>query len=304
MSELKYVIAADIGGTHCTAALIDMQRRMMVPSSLSRTAIDAGANAAAIIAAWSACMLWARRESAVASVCLAMPGPFDYEKGISLMREQNKYEKLYGLNIKELLAAGLQMEPGSIFMDNDAACFLQGEVFAGAAVEHSSDTVIGITLGTGLGTAVYRNGKTTSADLWCMPFRKGMAEDWISSRWLMQRYQQATGQVISNVKDLALLAATNAAAQAIFVEFGGQLGEFLLAFIQRENPRAIVIGGNISKAHALFGAVTRKIINERYPDIQIKWSVLGEEAPLLGAAASWLATRQEQGLSSASRTIV
>lgn len=296
MKEPGYVIGADIGGTHCTAALIDMQQRSIVRSSITRTAIDAGAEAANIIAAWAHCMHAAKKDHEIAATCVAMPGPFDYEQGISLMQGQNKYEKLYALNIKELLATSLQTSPAHIFMDNDAACFLQGEVFGGSAQEHNNDTVIGITLGTGLGTAIYRHGKAASADLWSLPCKNGIAEDWISSRWLMQRYRNSGGLVARNVKELSQLAGTNVEVQLIFREFGASLGNFLLQFIARENPRAIVIGGNIAKAHPLFGCVAANIVREQYPAVSLKWSVLGEEAPLLGAAGSWWASHSQHHL--------
>jgi glucokinase len=42
---------------------------------------------------------------------ISMPGPFDYENGICLIKGQNKYEALYGLYIKGLLADKLGIEP-------------------------------------------------------------------------------------------------------------------------------------------------------------------------------------------------
>ncbi|HRP57404.1 hypothetical protein, partial [Agriterribacter sp.] len=63
---------------------------------------------------------------------IAMPGPFDYEKGISYITGLHKYEYLYGLNVKELLAAELNIPLGNIRMMNDAAAYLAGELKAGA----------------------------------------------------------------------------------------------------------------------------------------------------------------------------
>ncbi len=60
-----------------------------------------------------------------------MPGPFDYEKGISFIKDQNKYESLYGLNVKEMMAERLGVSTDHIRLMNDAGCFLQGEVMGG-----------------------------------------------------------------------------------------------------------------------------------------------------------------------------
>ena len=84
-----------------------------------------------------------------------MPGPFDYEEGVSLITGLHKFESLYGLNVKELLAASLHIVPGMIQMNNDAICYLAGERKAGAVKDGSY--VAGLTLGTGLGSAIYRN---------------------------------------------------------------------------------------------------------------------------------------------------
>jgi glucokinase len=288
MMARQYVIGVDIGGTHCTSALIDLQQKKIVPSTLNSTAINANGSSKEIIAAWSDCITIAKQDFTIDAVCLAMPGPFDYEAGISLIQGQNKYDHLYGLNIKELLGLALHLPPAAIFMTNDAACFLHGEVFGGVADKHVNDTVIGVTLGTGLGSAVYKKGWARSADLWNLPFKDGIAEDYLSTRWFVQHFKQLTGKTIKGVKELAQLAETNDAAISVFHAFGNNLGEFLLAFIKKENPTAIVVGGNISKAFALFRDPVHRVIADQYPHIKIKQAILGEEAPLLGAAGNWL----------------
>ena len=296
MSHSTYFIGADIGGTHCSAALVDLPGKKIISASFVRKAIDASAEAGEIIAAWAACIASAKKNTDTGAVCLAMPGPFDYEQGISWMQGQHKYEKLYGLNIKELLAQELQMPAANIFTDNDAACFLHGEVFAGAAAKHAAETVIGITLGTGLGSAIYNQGAAKNADLWCMPFREGIAENYISSGWFVQRFHELTGIVVSGVQELAQLAPANEKARLVFLEFGNNLAQFLLQFIALERPAAICIGGNISKAFDLFGSAVRDAVGRQHPHITIQPSVLGEEAVLLGAVGSWFSKHEKKFL--------
>ena len=66
---------------------------------------------------------------------IAMPGPFDYENGICYIKGLDKYESLFNLNVKEMLAQQLNIERSDIYMMNDASCFLKGEVFGGVAKE-------------------------------------------------------------------------------------------------------------------------------------------------------------------------
>lgn len=289
MKQRQFATGVDIGGSHITAALIDVNERKIVSSSLSRFSINAGGEVAEVIETWSKCIGQAAKETGEDQVCLAMPGPFDYDQGISGIKGQAKYEKLFGLNVKDLLGASLQLPASAIYMDNDAACFLHGEVFAGNARNYHDTRVIGITLGTGLGSAVYDKGHAYSADLWDMPFRDRIAEDFLSTRWFLKRFEELTGQQVSGVKDIAAKVGESEIAQSVFDEFGKNLSAFLLEFIRRESPAAMVIGGNIAKAYELFKSELEPVIYGHDPSIKIHLSSLGEEASLLRAVGSWYA---------------
>ena len=43
------------------------------------------------------------RSGNIGGIGIAIPGPFDYGNGISLIKDLEKYESLYGTNIKETL---------------------------------------------------------------------------------------------------------------------------------------------------------------------------------------------------------
>jgi glucokinase len=286
MVTTDFVLAADIGGTHITAALVNITSRKLLQPTLVRSHVDAAGSVAEIIAAWSSCLSLAKKDADVSKICLAMPGPFDYQKGVSRMQGQGKYDSLYKCNVKELLAEELKIDPENIFTENDAACFLQGEVFAGCAAD-CYNKVIGVTLGTGLGTAVYKNGRSRSADLWCFPFRESIAEDYLATRWFLQRYSELSGKTVSGVKDLAEKAEKDPVAQSVFNEFGKTLAEFLFHFIDQEKPEAVVIAGNIANAYELFRHQLEAPTLKHFPSVHLKQSVLGEGSALLGAAGSW-----------------
>ncbi len=63
-------------------------------------------------------------------------------------------------------------------------------------------SAIGITLGTGLGTATFQNGVAKDANLWCAPYLDGIAEDYISARGLINTYRKLSGTTVENVKQL------------------------------------------------------------------------------------------------------
>jgi glucokinase len=288
MSSVNIAMGVDIGGTHITAALIDLQNKKVIPASVKRSTVNAAGTPDEIINTWSRCMTSAMEHADVNNICVAIPGPFEYETGISLMRGQDKYENLYGLNIKERLALSLNLPKQAVFMDNDAACFLQGEVFNGVASAYDNGTVMGITLGTGLGSAFFKEGKSRNADMWCWPFKESIAEDYLSTRWFVQRWDQLTNETISGVRELTERHATNENTAILFAEFAEHLSSFLLDFIAKESPDAIVIGGNIAKAFDWFGPALIASIGGKQRGIKIVPAKLGEEAQLLGAVSSWL----------------
>ena len=292
MSNIKLAIGADIGGTHITAALIDLNSKSIIPDSVKRTHVNAAGTADEIIKAWADCIKEARLDKKVESICLAIPGPFDYEAGISLITGQAKYENLYKLNVKDMLAAVLGFPVQSIFLENDAACFLQGEVFSGAASNYAKETVIGITLGTGLGSAIYRSGTSKDGDMWRWPFKEGIAEDYICTRWFVKRWKEITGESVNGVREILESDSPKKKADQLFAEFNSHLSAFLFDFIANESPAAIVIGGNIAKAYDWFGPTLTSIINSKHSSIKIEQAILGEEAPLAGAVSSWLQSQK------------
>ncbi|HJT75018.1 MAG TPA: ROK family protein [Chitinophaga sp.] len=274
------VLAADIGGSHITSALVNMAECRIIPGSVFRAHVDANGSAASIIDSWSRIMQHSMEEGGGAD-CLgiAMPGPFNYEEGVSLIQGLHKYEALYGLNIKKLLADSLHMPAAQIRIANDASCFLQGELFCGAA--RGRRNVLGLTLGTGFGSAIAENGIAVEAAYWNTPFLSSRAEDHFSSRWFLQRYKELSGKEESGVKQIALLAIESEAAKAVFSEFGSNLAVFLQE--QAFKPSVVILGGNIAHAFHLFIATLEKGL----PDTRFILSALGEEAPLLGAAGFW-----------------
>lgn len=285
MSNNSWVIGADIGGTHITAAVVDLENKCLLPGTLTRNKVDSSASQDQIIATWTEALTKAGSGLEVRRIGIAMPGPFDYDKGISLITGQAKYESLYGVNVKNLLAASLKNDEEDIAMINDAAAFIAGEAFSGAAANH--DKVVGVTLGTGLGTCVFNKGNSSSADLWDLPFKAGIAEDYLSTRWFIRRYKEASGSTASGVHELSGYAHEDDEVKNIFHEFGNNLAEFLKKFLELHSAQAIVVGGNIAKSFSHFKEPLMEQLAVEFPEIKIMTALLGEEAALLGAASLW-----------------
>jgi glucokinase len=281
------VIGVDIGGSHITAGLVNITQRTVVQDSLIRHAVDPHADAHTIIDAWGSAIqqVAAFFEGQTFRIGIAMPGPFDYVNGISLIKGFNKYESLYGLNVKELLSQKLSIPVNGISLKNDAAAFLQGEIFFGAAAGYSK--AIGITLGTGLGSARSMGNDTEDCTVNVSPLHDGRAEDYISVRWFISRYAELTGHTPPNVKYIADKVKEELQAAQVFNEFVVNLAFVLQRFIEEEQPDVLVLGGGIANAFYIFYPALEQQLKGRIGHTVIRQSLLGESAAMAGAAGSW-----------------
>jgi len=283
-SRLPY-IGVDIGGSHITAAHISAVDFKVMKSSMIRARVAAMESAETIITAWADALspLIIRKGDEVTKIGIAMPGPFDYGKGISLMKGMKKYDSLYGMNVLEILSERLNIPKDHILFRNDAEAFLHGELASGAVA--GEKRAIGVTLGTGLGSASNCQGTTVDANRAFIPFKDSIAEEYISTRWFSKRYLELTGKEIKNVESL-LESPDQKIIDEIFEEFGRNLSSFLNDFIEEEQPDVVVIGGNIAKTWDYFIPVVQQYLNHK--NVVLKQSTMWEDAALVGAAYSWL----------------
>ncbi|WEA00521.1 ROK family protein [Mucilaginibacter sp. SJ] len=283
----NYVISADIGGTHITAAVIDLEKKMIIEDTRTRLTVDSQGTAAEILKSWAEALTQAYEKfgSLVQQVALAMPGPFDYENGISLIKDLHKYEAIYGLNIKLYLSEELRIDAADILFRNDAEAFLQGEVVAGAGT--GSRKALGLTLGTGFGSALSVDGIVKDLNLGGEPYKESIADDYFSTRWFLRRYREITGLSTTGVSALISMSKHSAVVMNIFDEFTVNLSLFLRDIIQTEAPDVIVIGGNIAKASGMFVDELISRLTAYAESLKIKLALLGEDAALMGAAAAF-----------------
>jgi glucokinase len=277
-------IGVDIGGSHITAAVVNLEQGRVEEYSLRRSKINPHTTAEEILSRW-ATTIHATLPSDNRSECqigIAMPGPFDYENGICWMKNVNKYEHLYGKNIKNELATRLRLSPQQISFRNDAEAFLEGEMLFGAG--KAFEKGLGITLGTGLGTSLFEQGNAVDLALGIRhPLHDGVAEDYISTRWFTARYEALSRQPLSGVKELVEKYDTDPFAKLIFGEFGQNISTVVDEFVGKYAPKVIVFGGNIAEASALFFPAIENRLGNYIPQIALKKSSLNEYAALMGA---------------------
>ncbi len=290
-----FSLGADIGGSHITCQLINLQNLQPVPESKVRISVDPKASKNEIITTWVKAIRKATMNHAVSSLAgigFAMPGPFDYPKGIALFDENvGKFQQLFGVNIKAEIVGKLHLPANfPVRFLNDATCFAIGETWLGEASKFNR--VIALTLGTGFGTTFIEDGLPIAGRygipkdgfLYHIPFKNSIADEYFSTRWFTGEWEKQTGTRIVDVKNLVDLTDENDNALMMFQQFGNNLGEFMAHWVKSFKAECLVLGGNITKSAQLFLPGMKKQLEKIKVQPEVYISSLGEDAALIGSA--------------------
>lgn len=291
-----YAIGLDIGGTHITAAVINTREMKVIDSSLYKESFNSNLPVNEVMDIWKNVITTAITNSKtenITGIAVCMPGPFDYEKGISWIKDQSKYEHFYGSNVRELLLESLNFSKDfPVLFENDAVCFGKGEVFKNQ--ENLSKKVMAVTLGTGLGACFIDNGISINSgnsvpadgEIYNLPYKEGMAEDYVSVRGLLSHYKSVSNVDLKNGLELYNLAKSgNEQAVKVFEKMGEDLAEVVIPWIKNFSADHIIIGGKIANASDLFLSSFNKKIKESNLEIEVSISNDNEIAALLGAVS-------------------
>ena len=182
-------------------------------------------------------------------IAVAIPGPFDYRKGIFLMK--HKFAAVFGETFRDV--AGIPDNVELRFM-HDVNGMLAGEMTCGNGRGYSRVALV--SLGTGLGFAMSIDGhilkKETGSPLVSIfnrPYRDGILEDYASKRGFLRAFERLGGTGAGTVKDIAGLAAVgDGNALATFREIGAIIGEAISPILEEYRIECLLFGGQISRS--------------------------------------------------------
>ncbi|WP_222853794.1 ROK family protein [Fodinicola acaciae] len=274
---MTVVPVLEIGGTHVTAALVDA--RQIVARDKRPLAADGEADE--ILDTIAACANAV--EAPIDAVWgVALPGPFDYADGIARYTGVGKFDRLDGWDFRTELRKRIVPSPQWIEFGNDAVAFGRGEWLAGAA--HGHRRVVGLTLGTGVGSAfladgvAVHSGPTVPPDGYAyrLTARGRPIEDFVSRRAIMAAYAQ-------NV-DVDVIAGRardgEQAARDVLESAFGLLSDTLAPWFSRFGAEIAVVGGAMTGSWDVIGP----LLAFGVPSVAAN----NPDAALLGAAA-WAA---------------
>jgi len=296
------VVAIDAGGTYFKSALISAAGELLGGSFSQAPACSRGTKAE-IIRAYEHII---RRECEYArdhgvrigGVGISTPGPFDYQRGMSLMT--HKFQAIKGVGLRdELYALGIFSNQLPVVFMQDVHAFLAGEHWTGAIRECDNAAVI--TLGTGLGFGLLQDGKILDngkggplIPLFKHPYRNGILEDIISRRGIIARYRQYRGTQDADidVRDIAEKARNNdVQALGVFRETGEILAGELMEILVAREISTVVFGGQISKSFDLFGPAFQEKVTASGKAIRVVPGRNIDFSSLIGVAQTAFSTR-------------
>jgi len=294
----KCALALDVGGTFLKSAVIT-SKGLILEKTFQRTPIDSQGSAETIVGTLTGVLKVALQVAeelglGVVGIGIGMPGPFDYGEGISLMK--HKYASIYGLNVKREFVQRLDLEEDFLIrFENDAWTFLRGEAWLGAAQEYNR--IVGLTLGTGLGSAfmvddeIVIEGAGVPPHAWvgALPYDDGIVEDKISRRGIISRYRELAGNSFSkneDVEGIALkgLESGDKNSLKVFDELGFTLARVMKPLLSDFKAECLVLGGQISKSFSLFEATLKKRLRSVPSLERVIRARLIDLSPLYGAA--------------------
>jgi glucokinase len=202
------------------------------------------------------------------AIGIGIPGLIDTQEGVVL--NLANIPSFKEVQLKSILEKKF-LKP--VFINNDANCFALGVSKFGEGRNYNN--IVGITLGTGLGTGIIINkqlycGTVCAAGEWCaVPYLDSTFEDYCSGKFFLNHYNK-------KARSLAKRAAEgDPIALQAFDEFGGHLGELIKNILYVLAPQAVVLGGSIRKAFPYFEkSMHHRLSTFSYPRVMENFKII------------------------------
>ncbi|WP_369251992.1 ROK family protein [Streptomyces sp. R41] len=287
----------DIGGTTtqvvlCTADLTVVDR-VEVPTPAAR-----GGQAMIHAALGALGLLQSRVPSCLLGVGVGAAGVVDTRAGRVLVASDS-FTGWAGFPVTATIKDALGVPA---FLDNDVNAFLRGEVSKGAVV--GEPHVLGMTLGTGVGGALWMNGALLDGphgaageighipgfgDLPCTCGGRGHLETLASGRSIATRYGERTGGNLTARGVAEAAVAGDPEAIAVYEAAGAGIARALLITAGLVDLATFVIGGGVSRAWDLLEPPILAALAAEPPvsgqPIRVVRARLGSGSVALGAAS-------------------
>lgn len=181
----------------------------------------------------------------IKAIGIGVPSVVDIEEGIV-------YDVQYIPSWKEVPLKRTLEEKYKIpvFVNNDANCFALGEYHFGKG--RGATSMIGLTIGTGLGGGVIVNNKLFpgrncgAGEFGLLPYKDNILEYYCSGSFFKNVHGLDGTEVYAAAKK------GDAKALALYAELGTHVGNAIKAVMYTYDPELILLGGSVSQAFDWF----------------------------------------------------
>lgn len=315
MTEQPLAIGVDVGGTTFSVALVSRQGTIL-RSDEGETLAAQGAEAVIGRITGSITRLLqeaALTPSALSGIGMGIPGLHDRKRGVVLTSPNLEWE---GVPVRDLVCGVIDTK---FYMDGDVRVAAVGERYFGAAA--NCDNFIFITLGTGIGSGIFIDGKLyrgpngyagevghqtiVERGPLCGCGNKGCVEALAGNKGIIRRAQQALRtqeapilmqEIAGDVSQITPAALYRAAvagcplSHQVLADTGRYVGTAMANLVNVINPQKIIVGGGVAQAGEMILGPLRETIDLRAmgPNaaaVEVVPAMLGNRAGVLGAAA-------------------
>jgi len=271
------VIGVDLGGTKVAVGRVrdgevEALAKHTVPARESRDAV-LGVVIEAIVEVLT---------PEVSAIGCGVPSVVDVAEGV--VREVGNIPSWKAVPLRDELEEHLGL-PAVI--DNDANAFALGEFVFGAG--RGRRHLVGMTLGTGLGTGVVMDGRLLHGancgvgELGKTAHKGRMLQGWCASPYFEREWGVDGGELHRRARE------GDETALRAFDAYGEELSAAVALALYAYDPEVVVLGGSIARAFDLFeDALRRGLTGFAYPHIVERVEIVPSElehAAVLGAAA-------------------
>jgi glucokinase len=271
------VIGVDLGGTKVAAGRV----RGDVIEALAKQGVPANEDRDAVLGVVMDTVAEVMTPEVSAIGC-GVPSVVDMAEGI--VREVGNIPSWKAVPLKNELETRFGL-PAAI--DNDANAFALGELVFGSGRGHRH--LVGMTLGTGLGTGVVMDGRLLHGancgvgELGKTAHMGLKLQGWCASPYFPREWGADAGELHRRAR------GGDESALRAFDAYGEELSAAIMLALYAYDPEIIVLGGSISTAFELFETGLRRgLTTFAYPHIVERVRIAPSElehAAVLGAAA-------------------
>ena len=313
-NQPDYYVGIDLGGTNIAAAVVD-EYGTIYGRATRKT--NAPRPYGEIFSDMAECAKDAAKESGISfddikSVGIGCPGAIEKESGnIEFSNNLGFYDVPVVKDMEALLGK-------KVYVENDANAAAWGEFLAGSG--KGTDSMIMITLGTGVGSGIIDGGHLLTgaygkgAEIGhmvihldgekCTCGRKGCFESYASATALINQTKKAMkenpdsemwkiAKTLSKVNGKTAFTAKDKTAKDVIKQYLNYLSDGIVNVVNIFQPEIICIGGGVSNAgEKILKPIRKKIKDYSFArfgkkQTEVHIAQLGNDAGIIGAALLW-----------------